>query len=82
MRLLPDRLLEAVLFADPATDGTPTHLGEVVHKRLAIARLGLSEARRHLRAGRSDDAGVLLDKVEEDLHLLQRRLTSEAQPVN
>jgi hypothetical protein len=80
MRLLPDRLLEAVLFAD-SPDSPPSHLGEVVHKRLSIARLGLSEVRRHLRDGRNADAGVLLDKVEEDLHLLQRRLARDAQPV-
>jgi hypothetical protein len=47
---------------------------QVVIKRLEIAHLGLEEVRRHIGDGRSSDAAMILDKVEEDLSLLRKRL--------
>jgi hypothetical protein len=47
---------------------------QVVIKRLEIAHRGLEEVRRHLGDGRSGDAAMILDKLEEDLSLLRERL--------
>lgn len=49
-------------------------LKRLLEKRLEIARTGLNEARQLLRAGFEDDARVILEKVDEDLHLLRRRI--------
>ena len=49
----------------------------LIDKRLEIAREGISEARKCLRNGQEEDARVLLEKVDEDLHLLRRRLRRE-----
>jgi CheY-like chemotaxis protein len=45
-----------------------------------VTRVGLAEARRHLRAGRTEEALLLLDKIDEDAQLLERRLGSAADP--
>ena len=49
---------------------------QLVDRRLAIAQKGLAEARRHLAAGQVADADTVLEKLDEDLHLLRRRLDS------
>lgn len=49
----------------------------LMDKRLEIAREGLNEARQHLRAGQEADARLIIEKVDEDLHLLRRRLRRE-----
>lgn len=56
------------------SDAVPSTLDQVVDRRLAIAHLGLAELRRHLRTGRSEDAQVILDKLDEDLYLLRQRM--------
>ena len=56
----------------PAGEAPP--MEQVVVKRLEIARRGLEEARRHLGDGRTGDAQMILDKLDEDLHLLRKRL--------
>ena len=38
---------------------------------------GLNEARQHLRAGEEAEARLIIEKVDEDLHLLRRRLRRE-----
>ncbi|HEY7425328.1 MAG TPA: hypothetical protein VH682_13940 [Gemmataceae bacterium] len=53
---------------------------QLVDRRLAIAQKGLAEARRHLAAGQAADADTVLEKLDEDLHLLRRRLDSMAEP--
>jgi hypothetical protein len=58
--------------ARTAADAPP--MEQVVVKRLEIARRGLEEARRHLGDGRPGDADMILDKLDEDLHLLRMRL--------
>jgi carbon storage regulator CsrA len=73
---LPDRVAEWGEEAD-AGDSPVERLDRLVQKRLEIARCGLAEARRHLRAGQAEDAGVLMEKVDEDLHLLRCRLRRE-----
>jgi hypothetical protein len=55
----------------------PPRLEQMVRKRLEIARLGLTEARRYLGEGRATDADLILTKVDEDLALLRRRLRGE-----
>jgi carbon storage regulator CsrA len=62
--------------APAATEAPGTRLQGVVQSRLRVARTGLAETRRQLEAGRLDAAGLLLDKVEEDLALLQQRLAA------
>ncbi|NBO91575.1 MAG: carbon storage regulator [Planctomycetia bacterium] len=51
----------------------------MIDKRLEIAREGLNELREYLRAGQEDDARLILEKVDEDLHLLRRRVRREFQ---
>jgi carbon storage regulator CsrA len=73
---LPDRVAEWGQDPEAAASG-PERLDLLVQRRLEIARNGLAEARRHLRAGRAEDAGVLIEKVDEDLHLLRCRVRRE-----
>lgn len=64
----------------PEVGEEPATLGDIerlMDKRLEIAREGLNEARQSLRSGNSDDARLILEKVDEDLHLLRRRLRRE-----
>jgi hypothetical protein len=58
-------------------DSSASPLDQLVQKRLEIARLGLTEARTSLDAGLEFDAEVILRKIDEDLHMLQRRLRRE-----
>jgi hypothetical protein len=70
--------IEAAPADQPACPGTALHLlDQLVHKRLEIARDGLDEVRRRARSGRAEDVELLLDKLDEDLHLLQRRVRRE-----
>jgi carbon storage regulator CsrA len=58
-----------------APDPEPVRqLEHLVRTRLQVTRTGLAELRRHLRAGRTEEAGITLENLEEDLHLLARRL--------
>jgi hypothetical protein len=53
----------------------------MVDRRLAIAQKGLAEVQRHLAAGQAEDAGIVLEKIDEDLHLLRCRLVRETETV-
>lgn len=57
----------------------PTYrsIQQLLEKRLAIASLGLDEMRQALNSGRLEDARVLLDKLDEDFHMLRRRVSRE-----
>jgi carbon storage regulator CsrA len=75
---IPDRVAEWGPEPATADEGPTLHaIKRLLDKRLEIAREGLSEARQCLRAGQEEDARVLLEKVDEDLHLLRRRLRRE-----
>lgn len=50
---------------------------QMVDRRLSISQKGLAEARRHMMAGQAEDAGIVLEKIEEDLLLLRCRLDCE-----
>ena len=63
----------------PSPSFTP--FTQMVDRRLTIARMGLAEARRHLVAGLAEDADIVLEKIDEDLHLLRCRLSREAETV-
>src|SRR6185437_3997932 len=52
---------------------------QMVDRRLAIAEKGLAEAQRHLAAGQKEDADLVLEKIDEDLHLLRCRLSREVE---
>jgi carbon storage regulator CsrA len=72
---LPDRLVE---WGSNEENGPfLEQLDGLVEKRLAIARQGLAEARKYLKAGRTEEAGAILDKLDEDMHLLRCRLRRE-----
>lgn len=58
-----------------------TPFRQMVDRRLSIAQKGLDEARRHLASGQAEDVDLVLEKIDEDLHLLRRRLSSEAEKV-
>ena len=60
--------------AAPPDGEPPARFRQLVQKRLDIARLGLTELRRRLQAGQEDDAEIILKKIDEDLHMLQRRI--------
>jgi hypothetical protein len=50
---------------------------QLVDRRLGIARMGLEDVRKHLVAGQTDDAEMILGKVDEDLLMLRQRLGRE-----
>jgi hypothetical protein len=93
MVVISARLREKVFFPDSHTSVEvvsiqpgavrfgvePAPMDQVVARRLDIARRGLEEARRHLGDGRPGDAELLLGKLDEDLHLLRKRLRREAE---
>ncbi|HTU22235.1 MAG TPA: hypothetical protein VMG10_29620 [Gemmataceae bacterium] len=54
---------------------------QMVDRRLSIAQQGLIEAQRHLTAGQAEDADIVLEKIDEDLHLLRCRLSREVEMV-
>lgn len=62
-----------------AVSGFSSQVKQMVDRRLAIAQKGLTEVQRHLAAGQPEDAGIVLEKIDEDLHLLRCRLSREAE---
>ena len=61
------------------TPNTPTlpAIKQMLEKRLEIARTGIHEAQQLLHDGNEEDARIVLEKVDEDLHLLRRRVRRE-----
>jgi len=75
---LPDRVAEwGPIEASPSETPSLPQLKRLMDKRLEIAREGIAEATQLLRDGQEEDARVILEKVDEDLHLLRRRLRRE-----
>jgi carbon storage regulator CsrA len=75
---IPDRVAEWAPETETVEELPTLHsIKRLLDKRLEIAREGLSEVHQCLRAGQEEDARVLLEKVDEDLHLLRRRLRRE-----
>jgi hypothetical protein len=64
---------------DQAVPATLPQFHQLVQKRLEVTRRGLVEMRLHLKAGRVEEAATVLDKIDEDLHLLRRRLRKEVE---
>ena len=54
---------------------------KMLEKRLEIARTGIHEAQQLLHDGNEEDARIVLEKVDEDLHLLRRRVRREFEQV-
>jgi hypothetical protein len=50
---------------------------QLVDRRLVIARKGLEELHKYVRAGQPEDAEIILGKLDEDLLLLCQRLRRE-----
>ena len=65
------------------SDNGPTipALERMLEKRLEIARTGIHEAQQLLHDGNEEDARIVLEKVDEDLHLLRRRVRREFEQV-
>ncbi len=76
MLVLSDRARETNAASMPFTQFT-----QMVDRRLSIAQMGLAEARQHLAAGQVADADIVLDKIDEDLHLLRCRINREGRTV-
>ena len=77
---VPDRVAE--WGPEPGSeDRSPTihDVKQLIDRRLEIARKGITEAHKCLRAGQDEEARVLLEKVDEDLHLLRRRVRREVE---
>jgi len=72
---IPDRVAE---WGSPEVD-TPTlsQLRKLMDKRLEIARRGLTVAQELIGSGQPEEARMVLDKIDEDLHLLRRRIRHE-----
>ena len=75
MLVLSDRVAETTL------PSTFSQLTQLVDRRLAITQKGLAEAHRHLASGQADDAAFVLEKIDEDLHLLRRRVRHETERI-
>jgi len=71
---LPDRLREW-----GADEPTLHQINGLMEKRLEITRQGLDELRQHLQNGDTEDAEAVLDKIDEDLLLLRRRVRREVE---
>ena len=71
--------VEATGVCQPAgSDGAALPaLQRMLEKRLEIARVGIHEVRKLLRAGDEEHARFVLEKVDEDLDLLGRRVGRE-----
>lgn len=84
LRILRENVQDKVAEWGPDPDAeerTPTmqDVKRLIDKRLEIAREGINEARKCLRNGQEEDARVLLEKIDEDLHLLRRRVRREVE---
>src|SRR5262249_45209799 len=74
---LPDRVAEWGLPEGAEDASLLTALQRLLAKRLETAGEGINQARQSLRRGQEEDARMLLEKVDEDLHLLRRRVRRE-----
>ena len=90
MLVLTHRPHESLSFpVSPASVQTPpapaaepsacTRIEQLVQRRLDVTRLGLTELRRRLDAGQACEAAAILNNIDEDLCLLQRRLRREVE---
>jgi carbon storage regulator CsrA len=55
---------------------------KLLDKRLEIARAGVNAAQTMLKNGAGSDAEMILEKLDEDLHLLRRRVRHEFEQVD
>ena len=70
--------IEASGVCAPADIGpTLPAIEQMLTKRLEIARTGIREAQILLHNGNEEDARIVLEKIDEDLHLLRRRVRRE-----
>ena len=71
--------IEASGICSPEGDPAPAlpAIKQMLEKRLEIARTGIHEAQQLLHSGNEEDARIVLEKVDEDLHLLRRRVRRE-----
>ena len=73
VRVLRDNLPER----NGGQAATLHQLNKLVEKRLEITRQGLDELRQHLAQGLSENAEAILERIDEDLLLLRRRVRRE-----
>ncbi len=80
VRVVREAVSERKAAWTPEVGEEPASIADIqrlMDKRLEIAREGLNEARQYLRAGDEESAGMIIEKIDEDLHLLRRRLRRE-----
>ncbi|MBV9123810.1 MAG: carbon storage regulator, partial [Planctomycetes bacterium] len=66
--------------ADPTMEARLREVVQLLQNRLTIASKGLVQAQEQLQAGCTQKVEVILDHLEEDLQLLQRRLEGKFLP--
>jgi carbon storage regulator CsrA len=64
----------------PKSDPHQQHRKHLIDKRLEVARVGMAALERSLRAGRTQEAQVILARLTEDMDMLRQRLASEGEP--
>lgn len=64
----------------PAAETELRRVRELLQNRLRIARKGLDQARDGLHEGQLHDVEVILERLAEDMDLLQRRLGDKVSP--
>jgi carbon storage regulator CsrA len=79
VRVLRDALPDRATEWGQDAPATLHQLNRLVEKRLEITRQGLDEMRQHLQGGRTEDAEALLEKIDEDLLMLRRRVRREVE---
>ena len=72
MLVFSDRVHET-----PSIPSLLVRFNQLIDRRLGIARIGLADVRKHLAEGHTQDAEMILGKVDEDLLLLRQRLRRE-----
>jgi carbon storage regulator CsrA len=76
---IPDRVAEWGPEDAPASSPSMQQVNQLIQKRLEIARHAVSEIRTHLRGDDHEDVQVLLERLDEDLRLLRRRVRREVE---
>jgi len=85
--ILREELRQRPTNAAPAAPAAPDlkaereRLIQLVCNRLKVSGVGLEVLRGQLQAGQAEDALTVVERLAEDLQLLQRRLTDDGRPV-
>jgi len=73
------RVLREALPDHGAPPASLHQLNKLMEKRIEITRQGIDELRQYLKQGKTENAEAVLEKIDEDLHLLRRRVRREVE---